>query len=131
MAGYFDLRGCEMISVILPKYNADPEITLQVSPYITKQEMLDFIEKNWSDFSFMKEASIGKKSSKRNKTKKNFFRDIYITSLFKKIQRSKSSAYPEIEVSKILKAKDNTFLSEGTIRAIVSRITKLVSNKKG
>ena len=38
--------------------------------------------------------------------------------------------YPENKVANYMKVNHNVYLSEGTIRAIVSRVKKIVANKE-
>lgn len=129
LGGFLGIKGCEMISVIIPDCSGTKEITLQMSPFITKQEVLDFVENNWGDINFIKENTTGKYFGKRNKIKKNYFRDIFIVSKFNEIKK-KGVSYPEIKLATLLKERMNIHISDGTIRSIVSRINNLVADKE-
>lgn len=113
----------------LEPFVIDEEISISFSPHITKQELLIFIRENWSHIQKLKYNISGKEGkNKRVKSKKNFFRDIYIFQKFEELKKTKCK-YPEIKLAKFLKERRNIYLSEGAIRTIVSRINKFVSNK--
>ena len=109
----------------------DESITVSFSPYVTKKELLEYIERNWNQIELLRDSILGeKRTKKRIKSKKNFFRDVYIYQKFQEYKKT-SSNYPELKVVSFLKKEHNIFLSEGTIRSVVSRINKIVSNKEG
>jgi hypothetical protein len=115
----------------LKPFIMDETIDISFSPYTTKEELIEYIEKNWNSIKALKGNVLEENNTKKRiKSKKNFFRDVYIAKLFNEY-RQKGEGYPEIKVANILKSKHGVILSEGTIRAISSRTNKLVSNKEG
>lgn len=115
----------------LEPFVMDETIDISFSPHTTKDELIEYIEKNWNSIKALKDNILGENNKKKRiKSKKNFFRDAYIVRLFNESQ-SKGESDPDLKVASILRSKHNIILSEGTIRAIVSRTNKLVSNKGG
>lgn len=123
------LESCEMISVAIEDWDGTPEITLQVSPHVSKKELTDFVDRNWNSLRFVKKKIIKKSFGKRNKIKKNYFRDIFIVSKFNEFKKT-GAQYPDLKTATFLRKEHEINLSEGTVRSIVSRTQKLVANKK-
>lgn len=105
-------------------------VTLSFSPNVSKEELLDYIETNWKYIKKLKNNKREGNSNKRIKSKKNFFRDLYIYQKFEEIKNTVHH-YPEIKVASFLKKEHDLILSEGSIRGIVSRMRKFVANKQG
>ncbi len=122
------LQNCEMISVAIEDFGGTPEITLQVSPYVSKQELIDFVDRNWNSLRFVKNKIIKKSFEKRNRIKKNYFRDTFIVSKFNEFKKT-GVRYPDLKTATFLRKEHGINLSEGTVRSIVSRMSNLVAYK--
>lgn len=105
-------------------------VRLEFSPYATKEEVITFIKKKWAEIEGIQKYIIGtRESKKRNKVKKNFFRDVFIFNKFEEY-RLLNDKYPDQKAASFMKKEFDVQLSDGTIRSIVSRIRNFVANKK-
>jgi len=110
----------------LDPFVMDESIEISFSPNVTKKELLEYIEKNWIYIRALKDHILGKdRATKRIKSKKNFFRDIYILQKFEEFKKA-GEKYPELRVASFLKKEREIFLSEGAIRSIVSKARKFL-----
>lgn len=107
----------------------EDEIEIRFAASTTKEEMLDFINKNWEVIKILKEKILGKGGiKKRTKLKKKFARDVQIFNLYIDVineERENKTAYTEWDIQGIL-SKQNIILNEGTIRSIMNKMKKSV-----
>ncbi|MBI2439386.1 MAG: hypothetical protein HYV45_02175 [Candidatus Moranbacteria bacterium] len=116
----------------IASYVTDESIEISFSPHVTKKELIEYIESNWRYVQELKTNILGKIPQRRIKSRKNFFRDLYIFQKYEEFKKTiQPGEYAEIKVGTFLRKEYGMNLEDGTIRSIVSRTRKLVSNKKG
>lgn len=122
------LANCDIGIAMKTEYGSgemEDEIDLRFMAGASKQEMIDFIERYWEEIRILKGKILSdSRLRKRLKISKEFARDIYIYNMYQRLKTT--TGYTDIKVAEELWTKGNIKLSEGTIRAIVSKVNKLL-----